>query len=82
MLRRMCRRRRKGGEEEEGRSRRCGGVGGGDGPAADNGRRTIRDTARGAYDLVGAAAAAFPDEREVAYALDRLEGAVAVGAAR
>ena len=31
---------------------------------------------------VGAAAAASPAERAVAYALDRLEGAVAVGAAR
>ena len=31
---------------------------------------------------VGAVAAASPAEREVAYALDRMEGAVAVGAAR
>ena len=31
---------------------------------------------------VGAAAAAYPNERAVAHALDRLEGAVAVGAAR
>ena len=30
----------------------------------------------------GAAAVAFPAKRSVAYALDRLEGAVAVGAAR
>ena len=32
--------------------------------------------------LVGAAAAASPVERAVAYVLDRLEGAVSVGAAR
>ena len=47
------RQRRKGGKEEEGRSRRRGGVGGGGGePAADRGRRAIRDLSRGAYDLL------------------------------
>ena len=90
-------RRRKGGEEEEGQPRRCGGVGGdgGGGPAADHGRRAIRDPARGAYDLlVGRGEApvirgarrsgggGLSAKRAIAYALDRLERAVVVGAAR
>ena len=45
---------------------------------------SLSDEARRLFfaEPVGAAAAASPAKRAVAYALDRLEGAVAVGAAR
>ena len=90
------RRRRKGSKDEEGRLRRRGGVsGGGGGPAADHVRRAIRDPACGAYDLlVGRGEApvlcgarrsggsAPPAKRAVAYALDRMEGGIAVVSAR
>ena len=74
-----------------------GGGGGGGRPAPDHGRRAICNSARGAYDLIvgrgkarrwfftapfGAATAAPPSEGAVAYAMDRMEGAVAVRAAR